>query len=95
MSIANSRQINILKVEAGYNLHIDKYITVKVLSPAQELVEDINDNSIVMKLEYNNFSCLFTGDISKNVEKNLINTYDKYIKSDILKVAHHRIKNII
>ena len=95
MSIANTKQINILKVEAGDTLQIDKNVKIKVLSPAQELVEDINDNSIVMKLEYNNFSCLFTGDISKNVEKGLITTYNKYIECDVLKVAHHRFKNII
>lgn len=95
MSIANTKKIKILKVEAGDTLQIDKDVRIKVLSPAQEVVEDINDNSIVMKLEYNNFSCLFTGDISKNVEKGLISTYNKYIECDVLKVAHHRFENII
>ena len=95
MSIANTKKIKILKVEAGDTLQIDKDVKIKVLSPNKKLSEDINDNSIVMKLEYNNFSCLFTGDISKNVEKDLINTYNKYIESDVLKVAHHRFKNII
>lgn len=95
ISIANRKKIEVLKVEAGDTLQIDKDVKIKVLSPTNELSEDINDNSIVMKLEYNNFSCLFTGDISNNVEKDLINTYNKYIESDVLKVAHHRIKNII
>lgn len=95
MSIANNKQINILKVEAGDTLQIDKYVNFRILSPGKNLTEDINDNSIAMKLEYNNFSCLFTGDISKNVEKGLISTYNKYMESDVLKVAHHRIKNII
>ena len=84
-----------MKVEAGDTLQIDKYVNFRILSPGKSLTEDINDNSIAMKLEYNNFSCLFTGDISKNVEKNLISTYNKYIESDVLKVAHHRLKDII
>ena len=51
--------------------------------------DDINDNSIVMKLEYNSFSCLFTGDISKKIEQNLVKKYGKELKSTVLKVAHH------
>lgn len=47
---------------------------------------ELNDSSIVLKLVYNNISFLFTGDITTNVEKELLN---KDIKSTILKVAHH------
>lgn len=47
---------------------------------------DLNDTSIVLKLTYNNISFLFTGDITQNIEKELIN---KDIKSTVLKVAHH------
>ena len=48
--------------------------------------EDINDDSIVLKVIYKNTSFLLTADISKNVEIQLL---DKDIKSDLLKVAHH------
>lgn len=48
--------------------------------------EDINDDSIVLKVIYKNTSYLLTADISKNVELQLL---DKDIKSDLLKVAHH------
>lgn len=95
ISIANRKKIEVLKVEAGDSLHIDRNIKIDILSPNKKLAEDINDNSIVMKLWYNNFSCLFTGDISKNIENGLISTYNKCIESDVLKVAHHRFKNII
>jgi len=43
-----------------------------------------------MKLEYNNFSCLFTGDISQKIEEMLVKKYVDNLKSTILKVAHHR-----
>lgn len=95
ISIANKKKIKILRVEAGDDLKIDKYIKIRILSPGKELTKDINDNSIVMKLEYNDFTCLFTGDISKNIEKHLLNVYGKNVKSDVLKVAHHRFKDII
>lgn len=47
-----------------------------------------NDRSLVVKLEFKEISALFTGDISKNVEENLINSNIE-IKSDVLKVSHH------
>ena len=50
----------------------------------------LNNNSIVMKLEYSDFSCLFTGDIEKIAEQELLKIIDKrYLKSTILKVGHH------
>ena len=89
MNIANKKKINIIKVEAGNILNIDKFVRFKIFSPGKILTDDINDNSIVMKLEYNSFSCLFTGDISKNIEQNLVKQYGKELKSTVLKVAHH------
>ena len=89
MNIVKSKNINIIKVEAGDIIQIDKYVKFKILSPQKQLTNDINDNSIVMKLEYFNFSCLFTGDISKKIEKNLVKKYGELLKSTVLKVAHH------
>lgn len=89
MSIVKKKKINILKVEAGDVIRIDKDVSLKIFSPGKVLTDDINDNSIVMKLEYINFSCLFTGDISKNIEQNLVKKYGDLLKSDVLKVAHH------
>lgn len=48
--------------------------------------QDLNDDSIVLKLTYNNISFLFTGDATQNVEKELVN---KDIQSTVLKVGHH------
>lgn len=89
INIARIKNINILKVEEGDIIQIDKYVRIKILGPAKQLTNDINDNSIVMKLEYFNFSCLFTGDISKQIEKNLVKKYGKLLKSTVIKVAHH------
>ncbi len=47
-----------------------------------------NDGSLIYKTEINGLSFLFTGDISKNIERLLINTYDVG-KIDILKISHH------
>ena len=53
---------------------------------AKKSKTDLNDTSIVLKVTYNNISFLFTGDITQNIEKELLN---KDINSTVLKVAHH------
>ena len=58
---------------------------IEVMS-VKENQEDLNDTSIVLKLTYKNISILFTGDITSNTEKELLN---KNIESTVLKVAHH------
>jgi len=89
MEFAAKKKVNIIKVEAGDILQIDKYVNFKVFSPGEELTDNINDNSIVMKLEYYNFSCLFTGDISNEIEERLVKNYVSVLESTVLKVAHH------
>lgn len=91
MELAQKKKINIIKVEAEKILKIDKFVKFKIFSPEDKLTNDINNNSIVMKMEYNNFSCLFTGDISQKIEENLVKKYGNTLKSIVLKVAHHRV----
>ena len=58
---------------------------IEVLS-VKSKQEDMNDDSIVLKLTYKNISFLFTGDATQNVEKEILN---KNIESTVLKVGHH------
>ncbi|MDP2684652.1 MAG: MBL fold metallo-hydrolase [bacterium] len=63
----------------------------KVIYPFENLesdLEDINDSSIVLKMEYQDFSTLFTGDATVEVEEEIIQHGDN-IQSNILKVGHH------
>ena len=47
---------------------------------------DLNDSSIVLRLDYKNNSFLFTGDATTKVEKQILN---KDIDVDVLKLGHH------
>jgi competence protein ComEC len=71
---------------------IGKDISMNFLYPVENLADkeyqNSNDTSIVAKLNFNQNSFLFTGDISKSIEEELINYYQN-LKSDVLKVAHH------
>ena len=48
--------------------------------------KDLNEASIILKMEFGNHSYLFTGDTTEEVEKTIL---DKNIDIDVLKVAHH------
>jgi competence protein ComEC len=48
----------------------------------------VNDLSLVLRLEYKDFSMLFTGDISDKIEK-VLNDSPLQLESDILKGPHH------
>lgn len=50
-----------------------------------------NDNSLVYYMNFYGLDYLFTGDISKNVEKTLISKYP--LNVDVLKIGHHGSKN--
>ena len=55
------KKINILVVKKGDRVTIEKGIYFEILWPKDKLISD--NNSMVAKLNYNQFSMLFTGDI--------------------------------
>lgn len=52
-----------------------------------------NDKSGVFRLVYGKNSFLFTGDAGKAIEKEYLSKYGTFLKSDVLKVAHHGSKS--
>lgn len=61
--------------------------TITILAP-RLTHEDINNNSIVFRIDYNGSSALFTGDASNEEELEMLESgYD--LDCDILKVGHH------
>jgi competence protein ComEC len=56
---------------------------------SQKEFKDLNDTSIVTRLEYQNTSFLFTGDAPETVEGQLLMQESADLKSDVLKVGHH------
>lgn len=91
INLVNTKNINIIVVKKGDTVNIEKEINFKILYPTSNLkFDDLNNNSIVAKLMYKNFSILFTGDIEKQAEQAILKLYNsKTLKSTVLKVAHH------
>ena len=77
--------------KAGQKIVAQKSI-FQILNPSENLegetIKNSNDTSIVIKLVFGENSFLFTGDISKSVEKKFLNEKVD-IDSDVLKVGHH------
>ncbi len=89
LEIIKQKNIKVSSVKAEDKIIIEKNLYTKILNPAEKFeFQDLNNNAIVAKLVYKNFSMLFTGDIEK-AEGNLAKKYKNELKSTILKVAHH------
>jgi len=67
------------------------FLTLTILPPATPLIRDseLNNNSVVVRLDFKDFSCLFTGDIEKKREGQLLAESRSNLNVDILKVGHH------
>ena len=94
-NIVKEKNIRVIVVDKKSKLKIEKNVYFDFVWPDNNnLIMDnvLNNNSIVCKLNYNNFSCLFTGDIEEIAERKIIQEYKnntKILNSTILKVGHH------
>ena len=76
-NIVNNKKINVIVVGQGDRVRIENIL---------------NNNSMVCKLYYKNFSILYTGDIEKIAEEQILEEYVNdlnVLKSTVLKVGHH------
>lgn len=85
------KRIRLIEVKKGDKIKIGRYSEFKILFPTSRLLSEnpLNNNSIVAQFNYNNFKMLFTGDIEKLAEQQILKTEKAEIRADILKVAHH------
>jgi competence protein ComEC len=104
----DSEHIPLTSVKKGDFIELDPSVSLEVLNPqdpAPRGIEDeVNNNSVVIKLAYGNFSALFTGDMEQYNELVLLNATDGsgattadddtrgnkiLLDADVLKVGHH------
>lgn len=63
--------------------------TVTVLSPYKDAnYDNLNNQSLVLRLDYEDTSFIFTGDAEKQVERELLKS-NFNLKADVLKCGHH------
>ncbi len=67
------------------------------LHPAEQFLDtdssdgysDLNDASVVFKLQYGETSFLFTGDAEISAEEHIVEIYTDFLQSDVIKAGHH------
>ncbi len=95
--MVKQKNLKVKEVKAGDKIVIEDII-FQILWPIEKQIEEnmLNNNAMVMKLQYKSFSMLFTGDIEEIAEKKILNLYkgnaDK-LNTTVLKVAHHGSKS--
>lgn len=92
LNIVKEKKIIAKQVKMGDRILIENDLYIDILWPAEEQIPEnpLNNNSIVCKLNYNDFSMLFTGDIEKVAEEKMLRQLKKEtLEADVLKVGHH------
>lgn len=85
--MAKKRGISVMAMGRG-DVLTDEKMVITCYHPYKKLeTDDRNEASMVIGISFENFDCLFTGDIGEETEKRLAQTLKK--KWDVLKVAHH------
>lgn len=86
------KKIKYQQLSANDELDFGTGVTFKVFSPTKQMLnskEDLNDNSLIGQLRYQDFTMMFTGDAEKQAEENMVKTYGEQLTSLILKSPHH------
>ena len=93
--VVKEKKINVVIVGKGDRVKIENDLYFDILWPNNEnIIQEniLNNNSMVCKLYYKNFSMLFTGDIEEIAEKEILKEYNNNLQifnSTVLKVGHH------
>ena len=92
---AEKADVRVLWVEAGDAFHFNSSseVSFTILGPdpgRETSPVNVNAQCIVAALRYGKFDCLFTGDVAREGEENLLGILRKTGKEfEVLKVAHH------
>lgn len=92
-----------IEVEYGKKgdvFELEEDLVLEILSPAEETIEAylqfdnlsagiVNDLSMVAKLTYKDKSFLFTGDIYRGIENELVKSYGEVLDVNVLVAPHH------
>jgi beta-lactamase superfamily II metal-dependent hydrolase len=86
------------KAEPGKKYDLGGGAILTVLAPAEPFFtkdqmkaggNEINANSIVLRLDYGDFSMLFMGDAESQTEERLLSKSDLDLKVKVIKIGHH------
>lgn len=83
----DEKNIPFTAAERGETIDFDPAVSIQILNPGPQLTGDLNEDSVVLKLEYGQVAFLLVGDAGISTENIIMTRYD--LDSEILKVGHH------
>lgn len=88
LTLIDRKNIIFTEGRAGMTRDLGDGITMSLLHPTSPSARNLNDASVVAKVNYDKVSFLFTGDAEAVSEKEMISRGTK-LQSTVLKVGHH------
>ena len=92
LDVARECRVPLWEPRGGDVWRTDDGVTFRFYGPTGPYISgtrnDINNNSLVFRVEYGNFRMLFTGDAGAETEQRLLERDDD-LRADVLKVGHH------
>ena len=93
LAVVRDRRIPWRRAVRGVEFDLGSAVHVRVLGPELPLLSgtasDINNNSVVLRVEFGRTAMLFTGDAQSEAEARLLTHGGEDLRADILKVGHH------
>ena len=88
LKAVKASKAKVIAAKAGYTFSLGKG-TCTVLAPTEQ-TDDLNNLSVVLRLDWGETSFLFTGDAEKTEERTILNgKYADLLDADVLKMGHH------
>ena len=89
LQTVDEENIPYVVAEQGQTIDLDPSLRILVLSPPKERIgDDINTNSIVLRILYGTVNLLYTGDATTAAEDGMVKA-GYPLGADVLKVGHH------
>ncbi len=89
LAVTKEKNIPVELWKKGDKFLFNNGLKMSVFNPSREMtIDNLNNRSLVLKIEYGKNSFLLTGDIETAIEEQLILSYLP-LNADILKVPHH------
>ncbi|MBI5700933.1 DNA internalization-related competence protein ComEC/Rec2 [Candidatus Saganbacteria bacterium] len=91
LKLIDEKNIPYKAARAGDDFHLEELVTCEVLGPTNQFIEKsaFNNNSIVIRLSYKDFSMMLMGDCEKEGEEMILGKYSFIKPVNVLKVGHH------
>ena len=90
LDIIAEKDIPLIEAAPGLEYDIGGGAKISVLGPASDNIKDLNNTSVVFRLEYGETSFMFTGDAEKESEEEILaHTSKKQLHANVLKLGHH------